>query len=77
MGGLREGGGGGGGGAQEGQAPPHFSLDLLKKCNQPCFEWYCAIRVVLFLWGEVVISPNFFRSLLSKISGSYPKLLWP
>ena len=51
--------------------PPFFSWIYSKNyCNQLSFERYCAIKVVLSVCGEVLLSPNFFRPPLFHFSGS-------
>ena len=41
-------------------------------CNQQSFEQYCAIRIVLWVWGKVALLLKFFWPPVSDFSGSSP-----
>ena len=47
-------------GRAEGPPPPPLFPRVYSKnyCNQPSFEQYCGIGVVLWVWGKVVLSPK-------------------
>ena len=52
---------------------PLFLGFILKTIgNQSSFERYCAIRVVLCVWGKVALFPKYFWPPFSYFSGSAP-----
>ena len=59
-------------GEGQGDSAPPFSLGfIVNDCNQPSFEHYCAIRVVLWVWGQVALSPKFFGSAPEEIDKTF------
>ena len=56
--------------AEGAAAPPPFPLIY---SQNHCYQLPCAIRVVLWVWGKVELSPKLFLPPLSAFSGSTPK----
>ena len=51
------------GGVSREPCPPFPQIYLKNHCNQSSFKQYCAIRVVLWVLGELAVLPKFFGCL--------------